>query len=149
MQLLKLTRLPLFVITTFLVLSVVAIPSVSAQSCPAADADDGSSDGVITIDDGLTTTWTDTDGTAFDCATLSITVTNSSTLHIDKDSTAGYLGQINAINIKFTIAIPCLNPTISSSLLSSFILKKSKVSIVIFYYRCYKSFIKLIKFIYK
>ncbi len=100
MSLLKLVRLPLFALTTLLILSAVATPTVEAQSCPAADADDGSSDGVITINSGGTTTWTDTDGTAFDCATLSITVTNSSTLSITQDSSNGYDGQINAVNLQ-------------------------------------------------
>ena len=89
----------ILVTCSVLLISVIYSPSVNAQACPAADADDGSTDSIITINDGGTTNWTDTDGTAFDCATLSLHITSSSTLHIVQDDTNGYKGKINVINV--------------------------------------------------
>ncbi|MBU0981688.1 hypothetical protein KKC94_03255 [Patescibacteria group bacterium] len=86
---------------SFIGLCVLFLLCATAQaaSCPAADSDDGSVDGVITINDGGTTTWTPTDATAFDCSTLSLYITNSSTLTIDQSTSTGYIGQINAVNL--------------------------------------------------
>ena len=93
--------------TRFLFLLALVLASVSAIShvevasaaaCLAADADDGASDGVITISGD--TTWTPLDATAWNCSTLSLTVTNNATLTFASDTANGYYGYLQVVNLQ-------------------------------------------------
>ena len=68
-----------------------------AAACPAADGDDGIVDGIITIDSN--TTWTPTDGTAWNCAGFNLHVTNSSILTFGSDTANGYYGYLQIYDL--------------------------------------------------
>ena len=71
--------------------------SVYAASCPAADADDGATDGTITMSGN--TTWTATDADGWDCSTLDLVVTNNATLTFDGDTASGYTPYLRIVDL--------------------------------------------------
>jgi hypothetical protein len=76
--------------------------SAQAASCPVTDGGggdgDSTADGTITI--SANTTWTPTDGTAWDCTGVDILVTSTSTLTFGSDLANGYIGNVSTDNLQ-------------------------------------------------
>ncbi len=88
----------LFIGTGFFLFTVTA----QAAACPVTDGGggdgDATADGTITISSN--TTWTPTDGTAWDCTGVDILVTSSSTLTFGSDLVNGYIGNLSTDNLQ-------------------------------------------------